>query len=45
MSLSLLGDDLLPLALAHLLDHLDSPRLGVVDLDGHEGLRLGLLRD
>ena len=41
--LSLLGYELLPLAAAHLLSHLDPPRLGVVDPGGHEGLRLRLL--
>ena len=45
VGLPLLGDDLLPLALAHLLDHLDPPRLWVVLIGGHKGLRLGLLRD
>ena len=43
MGLSLLGEDLPPLALAHLFDHLDPSRLRVVDLSGHEDLRLGLL--
>jgi len=43
MGLSLLGEDLLPLVLAHLLSHLDPPRLGVCRLGGHEGLRLGVL--
>ena len=43
VGLSLFLEDLPPLALAHLLDHLDPPRLGVVHLGGHEGLRLGLL--
>jgi len=41
--LSLLGYYLLPLLATHLLSHLDPPRLGVVDLGGHEDLRLGLL--
>ena len=43
VGLSLLGEDLLPLVLAHLLSHPNPPRLGVVHLGGHEGLRLGLL--
>ena len=43
--LSLLGYELLPLAAAHLLSHLDPPRLGVVTLGGHEGLCLRLLYD
>ena len=43
--LSLLGYNLLPLAAAHLLGHLDPPRLGVVDLGGQEGLCLRLLDD
>ena len=42
---SLLGYDLLPLALSHLLSHLDPLRLGVIDLRGHEGFRLGFLDD
>jgi len=33
---------MLPLAAAHLLGHLDPPRLWVVDLGGHEDLRLRL---
>ena len=43
MGLSLLGDDLPSLALAYLISNLDPPRLGVVDLGGQEGLRLGVL--
>ena len=42
---SLLGYDLLPLALAHLLGNLDPLRLGVIDLRGHEGSSLGFLDD
>ena len=43
MVLSPLGYKLLPLLAAHLLCHLDPPRLGIVDLSGHEGLCLRLL--
>ena len=43
--LSPLGYELLPLAAAHLLSHLDPLRLGVVDLGGHEGLCLRFLDD
>ena len=35
--LPLLGEDLPPLTLAHLLNHLDPPRLGVAHLGGEEG--------
>ena len=43
--LSLFGYDVLPLALAHLLSHLDSLCFWVVHFGGQEGLRLGLLDD
>ena len=43
MGLPLLGEDLPSLAFAHLLNHLDPLRLGVVRLGGHKGLRLGFL--
>ena len=43
--LPLLGYDVLPLALAHLLSHLYSLCFWVVHLGGHEGFRLGLLDD
>ena len=40
---SLLGYELLPLALAHLLSHLYPLCLGIVNLCGHEGFSLRLL--
>ena len=43
VGLSPLGEDLPPLASAHLLDHLDPPRFRVVDLGGHKGLRFVFL--
>ena len=43
--LSPLGYDVLSLALAHLLSHLDSLCLWVIHFRGHEGFRLGLLDD
>ena len=43
--LPLLGEDLLPLALAHLLNHLIPLRLGVSRLGVEEGHRLGLFND
>ena len=45
MGLSLLGEDLPPPASAHLLNHLDPLRLGVVHLGGEEGSSLRLLDD
>ena len=41
--LPLLGYNLLPLAAAHLVSHLDPPRQGVVILGGQESLCLRLL--
>ena len=43
MSLSLLGDDLPSLTIAHINSHLDPFRLWIVDFYGQEGLCLGLL--
>ena len=45
VSLSPLGEDLPPPASAHLLNHLDPLRLGVVDLGGEEGSSLRLFDD
>ena len=43
--LSLLRYDFLPLGLAQLLSHLDSPCFGVVYFGGHEDFRFGILGD
>ena len=45
VSLSPLGEDLPPPASAHLLNHLEPLRLGVVDLGGEEGSSLRLFDD